>query len=176
AVRHLPPQVRPDRPAPQPVLRRAAGPARASGRVRHVAGTEAVARSYFEKLIDVHDLGYIPTLFDPDIQFYDPAIIPGGHTSGHDGVHAFFARFFKAFPDVRFTIEDLFTQDDRAAIRFTWRATHKFTFLDIEVTERHVTVPGIDIFHMTGGRIAEVRVAFDRAQLAAQLARVPHPP
>lgn len=140
-----------------------------------MADTEAIAHGYFEKLINVHDLDYIPTLFDPGIQFYDPAIVPGGHASGHDGVHRFFATFFRAFPDVHFAIDDLFTQDDRAAIRFTWTATHKFKFLDIEVTERHVTVPGIDIFHMTGGRIGEVRVAFDRANLVEQLVGIRHP-
>jgi predicted ester cyclase len=140
-----------------------------------VADTGAIARSYFEQLINVHDLGYIPTLFDPGIQFHDPAIIPGGQTSGHDGVRGFFSNFFHAFPDVHFAIDDLFTQGEKAAIRFTWTATHKFRFLDIDVTERHVTVPGIDIFHMIGGRIGEVRVAFDRAELVEQLAGIRHP-
>jgi steroid delta-isomerase-like uncharacterized protein len=140
-----------------------------------VADTETIARSYFEKLINVHDLDYIPTLFDPGIQFHDPAVIPGGQVSGHDGVHGFFANFFKAFPDVHFAIDDLFTQGEKAAIRFTWTATHRFRFLDIDVTERHVTVPGIDIFHMSEGRIAEVRVAFDRAELVEQLVGIKNP-
>ena len=137
--------------------------------------TETIARNYFEMLINVHDLDYIPTLFDPDIQFHDPAIIPGGMTVGHAGVHDFFSRFFQAFPDVHFAIDDLFTQDDKAAIRFTWTGTHRFLFLGIDVTDRHVTVPGIDVFHMAGGRIAEVRVAFDRAELAEQLAGIKNP-
>jgi steroid delta-isomerase-like uncharacterized protein len=140
-----------------------------------VADTEAIARSYFEKLINVHDLDYIPTLFDPAIQFHDPAIIPGGQVTGHDGVRGFFSNFFRAFPDVHFGIDDLFTQGDRAAIRFTWTGTHRFRFLDIEVTERPVTVPGIDIFHVTDGRIGEVRVAFDRATLVEQLIGIGHP-
>jgi steroid delta-isomerase-like uncharacterized protein len=140
-----------------------------------VADTEAIARSYFEKLINVHDLDSIPTLFDPAIQFHDPAIIPGGQVTGHDGVRGFFSNFFRAFPDVHFGIDDLFTQGDRAAIRFTWTGTHRFRFLDIEVTERHVTVPGIDIFHVTDGRIGEVRVAFDRATLVEQLIGIGHP-
>jgi len=140
-----------------------------------VADTEAIARSYFEKLINVHDLDYIPTLFDPNIQFHDPAIIPGGQVSGHDGVRGFFSRFFRAFPDVDFQIDDLFTQDEKAAIRFTWTATHRFEFLGIDVTDRHVSVPGIDIFHLTDGRISEVRVAFDRAELVEQLIGIQHP-
>ena len=140
-----------------------------------MADTEAIARSYFEKLINVHDLDYIPTLFDPNIQFHDPAIIPGGQVSGHDGVRGFFSSFFRAFPDVQFQIDDLFTQEQKAAIRFTWTATHKFRFLDIDVTDRHVSVPGIDIFHVTDGRISEVRVAFDRAELVEQLIGIRHP-
>ncbi len=140
-----------------------------------MADTAAVARSYFERLTNQHDLDFIPTLFDPAIQFYDPAIVPGGHRSGHDGVHAFFSMFFTVFPDVHFAIEDLFTQDDRAAIRFTWTGTHRARFLGIEITERHVTVPGIDIFHIVDGRIAEVRVAFDRLELIEQLGGIAHP-
>ncbi|HYW28136.1 MAG TPA: ester cyclase [Terriglobales bacterium] len=140
-----------------------------------MADTEAIARSYFEKLINVHDLDYIPTLFDPNIQFHDPAIIPGGQVSGHDGVRGFFSSFFRAFPDVQFQIDDLFTQEQKAAIRFTWTATHRFKFLDIDVTDRHVSVPGIDIFHVTDGRISEVRVAFDRAELVEQLIGIRHP-
>jgi steroid delta-isomerase-like uncharacterized protein len=140
-----------------------------------MAGTADVARSYFERLTNQHDLDFIPTLFDPNIQFYDPAIIPGGHESGHEGVRKFFTLFFKVFPDVNFTIEDLFVEDDRAAIRFTWTGTHRARFLGIEITERHVKVPGIDIFHVTGGRIAEVRVAFDRLELFEQLGGIAHP-
>ena len=140
-----------------------------------MADTKAIATSYFEKLINVHDLGYIPTLFTPDVQFYDPAMIPSGHASGHDGVHGFFTSFFRAFPDVHFGIDDLFAEGDKAAIRFTWTGTHKFKFLDIDVTDRYVSVPGIDIFHLSGGQISEVRVAFDRAVLVEQLAGIKHP-
>ncbi len=140
-----------------------------------MADTKDVARSYFERFVNQHDLSYIPTLFDPGIQFYDPAIVPGGHESGHDGVQRFFSLFFRVFPDVHFTIEDLFVQDDRAAIRFTWTATHKAKLWDIEITERHVTVPGIDIFHVANGRITEVRVAFDRLELIEQLGGIKHP-
>ncbi len=139
------------------------------------ADTGAVAQSYFDRLINRHDLDYIPTLFDPGIQFHDPAIVPGGQTSGLDGVHNFFSTFFRVFPDVRFTIDDLLVEDDRAAIRFTWTGTHTARFLGIDVTSRHVTVPGIDIFHVAGGRIAEVRVAFDRLELVEQLGGIRHP-
>jgi steroid delta-isomerase-like uncharacterized protein len=137
--------------------------------------TEDVARGYFDQLINQHDLTAIERVFDPGILFYDPAIVPGGQATGYDGVQRFFSAFFKAFPDVNFTINDLFTQDDRAAIRFTWTGTHRFTFLGVDVSNRFVSVPGIDIFHIVNGRIGEVRVAFDRLVLLEQLAGIAHP-
>jgi len=140
-----------------------------------VPDTREIARSYFERLINRHDLGFIPTLFDPAISFHDPAIIPGGQVSGHDGVHRFFTTFFQVFPDVHFNIDDLFVEGEKAAIRFTWTGTHRARFLGIDITERHVTVPGIDIFHVSGGRIAEVQVAFDRLELIEQLGGIKHP-
>ncbi len=133
-----------------------------------------VAHSYFERLINQHDVPYVDELFDPAIAFYDPAI-PGGQAMGLDQVRSFFATFFTAFPDVNFVQNDFFSEGDSVAIRFTWTGTHKASFLGIEVSERHVIVPGIDIFHISNGKIVEVRVAFDRLELIEQLGGISHP-
>ncbi|HZB95752.1 MAG TPA: ester cyclase, partial [Herpetosiphonaceae bacterium] len=108
--------------------------------------TREVARSYFEQLINKHDLPFVDQLFDPNIAFYDPAI-PGGQALGLDQVRNFFRTFFIAFPDVNFQMNDFFAEGGSAAIRFTWTGTHRATWLGITLSERHVTVPGIDIFH-----------------------------
>src|SRR5215472_681695 len=129
------------------------------------ADTKAIARSYFDELINKHDLSFADQLFDSEIAFYDPAIIPGGEAKGLEAVKRFFTTFFKAFPDVHFDINTLFAEGDQAAIRFTWTGTHQATFLGITITRCHVVVPGIDIFTVTNGKISEVRVAFDRLEL-----------
>lgn len=139
------------------------------------ADPKAVARSYFDELINKHNLPFIDELFDPAIVFHDPAIIPGGQTSGLDGVRKFFTTFFTTFPDVHFEINDFFGEDNRVAIRFTWTGTHQFQVLGHTIAKRHVSVPGIDIFHIANGKIAEVRVAFDRLELIEQLGGIDHP-
>jgi steroid delta-isomerase-like uncharacterized protein len=116
----------------------------------------------------------VDELFDASIAFYDPAI-PGGQALGLDQVRNFFTTFFSAFPDVNFVQDDFFSEGDSVAIRFTWTATHKATFLGIDALEHHVTVPGIDIFHIANGKIVEVRVAFDRLELIEQLSGISHP-
>ena len=136
---------------------------------------KAVARSYFDELTNKQNVDYADTLFTPDIAFYDPAIVHDGQAHGIPEVKQFFAVFFKVFPDVHFTIEDFFAEGDQVAIRFVWTGTHRADFLGIELKERHVAVPGIDIFRIEDGKIAEVRVAFDRGHLLQQLGGIRHP-
>ncbi|WP_028661082.1 ester cyclase [Nocardioides insulae] len=140
-----------------------------------VEETRAVARSYFDELTNKQDVDYADRLFTQDIAFHDPAIVPDGVAHGVKEVKGFFSVFFKVFPDVHFHIDDFLAEDDKAAIRFTWTGTHRTEFLGIELKERRVAVPGIDIFHIRDGRIAEVRVAFDRGHLLQQLGGINHP-
>jgi steroid delta-isomerase-like uncharacterized protein len=135
----------------------------------------AVARSYFEQLTNKQDVDFADQLFTPDIAFHDPAIVPDGEAHGLAEVKQFFSVFFRVFPDVHFAIDDFFVEGDKAAIRFTWTGTHHPDFLGVELKARHVSVPGIDIFHLVDGRIAEVRVAFDRGHLLQQLGGIRHP-
>lgn len=136
---------------------------------------KAVARSYFEELTNKQDVGYVERLFTEDIAFYDPAIVPDGEAHGHAEVRQFFSVFFKVFPDVHFQIDDFLAEGSKVAIRFTWTGTHRTEFLGVELKERHVSVPGIDVFQIEEGRIAEVRVAFDRGHLLQQLGGIRHP-
>lgn len=140
-----------------------------------LAEVKAVATSYFEELTNKQRVDFVDELFTDDIAFYDPAIVPGGQAHGHKEVRHFFTIFFKVFPDVHFEMNDFFAEGNKAAIRFTWTGTHKTEFMGIELKERHVSVPGIDIFHIRDGKIAEVRVAFDRANLLEQLGGIHHP-
>jgi steroid delta-isomerase-like uncharacterized protein len=131
-----------------------------------------VARSYFEELTNKQNLDFADQLFTHSVAFYDPAIIPDGAAHGLSEVKRFFSVFFHAFPDLHFAVDDFFAEGNRVAIRFTWTGTHRAKLLGITLSERHVSVPGIDIFHIADGKIAEVRVAFDRAQLVKQLGLV----
>jgi steroid delta-isomerase-like uncharacterized protein len=136
---------------------------------------KAVARSYFDELTNRRDVDAVDRLFTEDIAFHDPAIVPDGEARGLAEVRRFFSVFFAAFPDVHFAVDDLLAEDDRVAVRFTWTGTHRAEFLGLHLTDKHVSVPGIDIFHIRDGRIAEVRVAFDRLWLVQQLGGIRHP-
>lgn len=136
---------------------------------------KAVATSYFEELTNKQNPAFVDELFTDDIAFYDPAIVGDGQVHGREEVKHFFTVFFAVFPDVHFEMNDFFAEGTSAAIRFTWTGTHKPELLGIPLRPRHVSVPGIDIFHIRDGKIAEVRVAFDRGNLLEQLGGIHHP-
>lgn len=63
--------------------------------------------------------------------------------------------FRKAFPDLRFTVEDLIAEGDRVAVRVSFHGTHQGEFLGISSTGRQVVGTGIEIVRFAGGQIVE---------------------
>ncbi|GAA4954813.1 ester cyclase [Actinoplanes utahensis] len=74
------------------------------------------------------------------------------------------------FPDLRHTIEDIFAAGDRVAVRLRFTGTHTGTFQDVPPTNRRVTFTSIDIYRVTGDRIAEEWVSPDMTTLMRQIA------
>jgi steroid delta-isomerase-like uncharacterized protein len=78
-----------------------------------------------------------------------------------------------AFPDLEARIEDIFSADDRVAVRVTMRGTHQGTFLDIPATGRTVEYTSIEIYRTADGKLAEEWVSSDIATLMRQLTEPP---
>ena len=88
-------------------------------------------------------------------------------------------RFRAAFPDLHFVLEDVFAEGDKVVVRWTAHGTHRG---DIEVlghiphtpaTGKQVTFSGVDIYHITGGKLVEGWRSMDRLGLLQQLGVVP---
>lgn len=75
----------------------------------------------------------------------------------------------KAFPDVRFVIEDIFGAADRVAVRWSFTATHNAPFAGIAATGKAVTQQGNVIYQIRDGKIAQAWVQIDRLALMQQL-------
>jgi steroid delta-isomerase-like uncharacterized protein len=80
-----------------------------------------------------------------------------------------------AFDDMHLNVEDLVTQEDKVAGRLTWRATHKGELFGIPPTDKPVTVSMLEIYRLSGGKIAEQWVVMDALGLMQQLGAIPMP-
>ncbi|SFV12918.1 ester cyclase [Pseudoduganella namucuonensis] len=77
------------------------------------------------------------------------------------------------FPDVRFELEEVFGEDERLAVRWTFQATHAGAFNGTPATGRRVTQTGNVLYHFRGGRIARAWVQVDRLGLLQQIGALP---
>ena len=75
--------------------------------------------------------------------------------AGREGLREAFARFQRAFPDTRHTIEDLVAEGDRVVARVSAEATHSGELFGHPPTGKRVTLTGIAIYRIVDGRIAE---------------------
>ncbi len=91
------------------------------------------------------------------------------------GLIQFAEVFVNAFPDARVTVEDLIAEGDKVVTRWTFQGPHTSDFQGIPPTGKHVTMAGIDINRIAGGKIVEHWVEFDGLGLMQQLGVVPPP-
>jgi predicted ester cyclase len=74
-----------------------------------------------------------------------------------------------AFPDLIVTLEDVFTSEDRVAVRGIDRGTHQAEFMGRAATGRPVTSTWIEIFRIHSGKAVEGWVETDVRRLLDQI-------
>ena len=92
---------------------------------------------------------------------------------GREPAKQLISRFLTAFPDGRYTIEDMIAEGDRVVVRQTFRGTHRGNFMGIAPTGKQVTVTEIEIFRVANGRGVENWTNSDDLGLLHQLGVVP---
>jgi steroid delta-isomerase-like uncharacterized protein len=83
--------------------------------------------------------------------------------------------FLNAYPDSRFSIDDVIAEGDTVVIRHSLRGTHQAAFQDIPPTGKQVKVGGIATFRVVNGKIAETWLDADILGMLQQLGAIPAP-
>jgi predicted ester cyclase len=87
----------------------------------------------------------------------------------------FTATFVEAFPDLRLTVEDIFSEGDMVAARVAFRGTHRGEFQGIPPTDKEVAFSSIEIDRMVDGKVEEHWFEMDLLGLMGQLGAIPEP-
>ena len=74
---------------------------------------------------------------------------------GREAILQVLPGLIRAFPDLRFTVEQLIGEGDMIAVRLRGEATHSGVALGREPTGKHLTWTENEIFRFEDGRIAE---------------------
>ena len=125
---------------------------------------KAIVRRYIEQVLNEQRLDLAEEFLAENIELHGSGIPPGLEV-----VKQWFATFATAFPDGYTTIEDMVAEDDRVVARTTFNGTHKSEMQDIPVTGKTVSMPGIAIFRLDNGKIAEGWLVNDNLSMTRQL-------
>ncbi len=112
------------------------------------------------------------------LDIHDPAVIAKGLTPEPvdlEGVTAFYAALWSAFPDLQITIEDMVGEADRVAWRLTVTGTHQAEFRGVPATGTPIEFAAHYIFRFHNAKIVKRWTNFDRLGIMTQLGAIPVP-
>jgi steroid delta-isomerase-like uncharacterized protein len=123
---------------------------------------------------EVWNKGLVPVadeLFAPTYTHHDSSTLDVGR--GPEGEKKRVTLYRNAFPDIRFTIEDIIAEGETVVARWTCRGTHKGDLNGIAPTGKQFNITGVSIARFTNSKMFEGFVNWDALGLMQQLGVVP---
>ena len=123
---------------------------------------KAIIRTLFDKILNTRKL----ELLDQ--------VVADGFTGPHGlkgaaGFAATVRPVIAAFPDVKWTIEDIIAEGDKEVVRWSWKGTNQHSFDGFPATNKAVTHHAIHIFQFSGGKIITAWMQSDRLGFYQQI-------
>jgi steroid delta-isomerase-like uncharacterized protein len=134
---------------------------------------KALARRVLEEMFNKGNLDLADEVFAPDYVDHDPAMPED--IRGPEGFKEYVSIFRTAFPDIHLEIEDQVAEGDKVVTRWTGTGTHEGDLMGIAPTGNKVTLPGMEIVRISGGKLAEGWEGYDSMVLMEQLGVMPSP-
>lgn len=110
----------------------------------------------------------------------EKSVAPGWidhHVSRGDMNREQFIQFWNAmsaaFPDLKFSIDDMVAEGDKVVTRYTMQGTHKGPWRGIPPTGKQVVIKGVSIDKIVGGKVVESWDFPDSMGMMTQLGVIP---
>jgi predicted ester cyclase len=125
-----------------------------------ICSTLAVARN-------TPDFNMLDQVFDANVTTSDPfSALP---MMSLEQLKQFYLGTQSAFPDYSMRFDAIWVAGDHLVAHWTAAGTNKGTFFDIEPTGKNVTISGVLVAKVSGGKITEQANYFDLLSVARQL-------
>jgi steroid delta-isomerase-like uncharacterized protein len=132
---------------------------------------KTIARQYYAEAHDTGDVDLADRLLASDYVHHDP--LPG-FSPDREGTKQSLARLqHAAFPDLEFAVEDVVSEGDRVAVRWSLRGTHLGEWRGIPASGNPIAITGMHFVRVERGRIAEEWRNSDTLALMQQMGIIP---
>lgn len=125
----------------------------------------------FLQFINTADENLAQQLISPRAKFF----VPGQPEplQGPNGYLTIIAMMRSGFPDIKWAIDDMITEKEKVAVRFTMRGTHQGTFFGVPATAKPIVVQAMNFYVLAGDQIIEEYGQPDMLGLLMQIGAVP---
>ena len=130
-----------------------------------------IVRRFVEEVQNNRDWEIYDELNAPD---FVNLSAPPGVPSDREGGKLFLGSFFSAFPDARWTVDDMIAEGDRVATKKTFTGTHSGALGQIPPTGKEVSLQYVDILRLRDGKIIEHWLVIDQLNFMQQLGVLPN--
>ena len=132
------------------------------------------SRRLLEETFNEGRLELADQLISPELVDHDPAA-PADLRAlrGPEVLKRTASMYRAAFPDVRITVDDVITADDKVVLRWHAEGTHRGELAGLAATGAHISVTGIAIDRWKDGKVVESWGQWDNLGLARQLGAAP---
>jgi steroid delta-isomerase-like uncharacterized protein len=127
---------------------------------------EAVVRRTFDAF-NTGDVSAADEIIAADAVAHDPAQPEEAH--GPEGFRQTIELYRSAFPDLQFTLDEVFSDGDLVCTRWSTAATHDGDLMGIPATGNSISGSGISIDRVVDGKVAESWVQWDNLGLMQQI-------
>jgi steroid delta-isomerase-like uncharacterized protein len=135
------------------------------------AANKAIVQRLYEEVWNRRKLEVIKEIISPSHALQAPNM--SGSSIGPEAYKRNVLAFLAGFPDLRWSIEDTIAEKDKVVACWTISGTHKGDYLGIPATNKKVSVEGITIHNVAGGKIMDSYSNWDILGMMQQLGVVP---
>jgi steroid delta-isomerase-like uncharacterized protein len=139
---------------------------------RSAGGKTALARQFFIDVFSKGRLDVVDKTFARNYVGHSSASFTGP-IKGFEGIKEFVSTYRTAFPNIRFSFDDILATGNKIVARFTARGTHTGTFLGLPPTGKQMKVSGIGIADVANNVIVRTHSQINVLDMLQQLGVVP---
>lgn len=129
-----------------------------------------LVKRWGEEIWSKGNLAAIDELFAPDFVCHGQ---PPGVAPDREGHKQVVTSWRSAFPEAQWVTGDMVAEGDKVAVRWSGRGAHKGQYMGIEPTGKDVTMTGISVLRIAGGKIKEMWTETNVLDVMQQLGALP---
>jgi steroid delta-isomerase-like uncharacterized protein len=126
-----------------------------------------LARRFYDECWNQGKVERLDQYVTKDCRYHDPAF--PSLKSGINDLGSHIAMCRKAFPDLRFNLDDMIAERDEVVVHWTANGTHQGQFLGVAPTRRTASVSGTSIYRIKNQKIVEQFADWNLLTLLEQL-------